>query len=121
MLPCLFVFAENPVDPGDPEETEEPVDPDPVTGGTTRPTWTLPKAPSSMTDSDIQQPSVYSKLSDPKVSPKDLAGLGDLVIINQLLVNPYNAGILLYNPWRTKGFFNLKIIINVLVSSFRFI
>ena len=35
--------------------------------------------------------------------------------------NPYNAKICLYHPWRPKGFDHFEIIINVLVSSFRFI
>ena len=35
--------------------------------------------------------------------------------------NPYNAEIFLYKLWRPKDFFQFEIIINVLVSSFRFI
>ena len=36
-------------------------------------------------------------------------------------VNPYSAELFLYKPWRLKGvFFQFKIIINVLVSSFWF-
>ena len=35
--------------------------------------------------------------------------------------NSYNAEIFSYKPWRPKGFFQFKIIINVLVISFRFI
>ena len=35
--------------------------------------------------------------------------------------NPYNAEILLYIPWRPKGFFQFEIIINVLVGSYYFI
>ena len=37
------------------------------------------------------------------------------------LINPYNAEIFLYKPWRPKGFFQFEIIINVLVSFFPFI
>ena len=36
-------------------------------------------------------------------------------------VHPWNAEICLYTPWRTKVFFQFEIIINVLVSYFRFI
>ena len=36
-------------------------------------------------------------------------------------VNPNNAKILLYKPWRPKGFLQFETIINVLVSSLRFI
>ena len=36
-------------------------------------------------------------------------------------ISPYNAEILFHKPWRTKSFFKFEIIINVLVSSFRFI
>ena len=32
--------------------------------------------------------------------------------------NPYNAEIFVYKPWRSKGFFQFEIIINVLVSFF---
>ena len=39
----------------------------------------------------------------------------------RVIINPYNAGLFLYKPLETKGFFQLEIIINVLVSSFRFI
>ena len=35
-------------------------------------------------------------------------------------LNPCNADICIHKPWRTKGFFQFEIIINVLVSSFLF-
>ena len=35
-------------------------------------------------------------------------------------INPYNAEIYLYKPWRSKCYFQFKIIRNGLVSSFRF-
>ena len=41
--------------------------------------------------------------------------------IQPMLVNPYNAELFLFEPWRLKGFFQFEIIMNVLVSSFRFI
>ena len=34
--------------------------------------------------------------------------------------NPYNAGVFVYKPWGTRGYFQFEIIINVLVNSFRF-
>ena len=33
-------------------------------------------------------------------------------------LNLYNAELLLFKPWRLKGFFQFNIVINVLVSSF---
>ena len=36
-------------------------------------------------------------------------------------IKPYNAEILLYKPWRPKGLLQFEIIIDVSVSSFRFI
>ena len=36
-------------------------------------------------------------------------------------LNSYKAGIFLYKQWKLKGFFQFEIIINDLVSSFRFI
>ena len=36
-------------------------------------------------------------------------------------INLYNTELILYKPWRSKGLFQFEIIINVLVSSFRFI
>ena len=33
-------------------------------------------------------------------------------------LNPYNAEIFVYKPWRPKGLFQFEIIINILVSSF---
>ena len=41
--------------------------------------------------------------------------------LTQCCFNIYNAKIFLYKPWRPKGFLQFEIIINVLVSSFRFI
>ena len=38
-----------------------------------------------------------------------------------ILVNPYNADIFVYKPWQPKFFFQFEIILNFLVSSFRFI
>ena len=38
-----------------------------------------------------------------------------------LTFNPYNAEIPLYKPWRSKGFAQFEILINVSVSSLRFI
>ena len=38
-----------------------------------------------------------------------------------LAVNPYNAEIFLYKPWRPKDFFQFEIIVNVLLTSFCFI
>ena len=35
--------------------------------------------------------------------------------------NPYNADLIVFKPWIPKGFFQFEIIINVFVSSFRFI
>ena len=35
--------------------------------------------------------------------------------------NPYNAEIFVYKPWRPKGFLQLEVNINILVSSFCFI
>ena len=36
-------------------------------------------------------------------------------------VNPHKADVFLYEPWRSKGFFQFEITTNVLVRSFRFI
>ena len=36
-------------------------------------------------------------------------------------INPYSAKVFLFKPWRLKGFFHFEIIINGLVSCFRFI
>ena len=41
--------------------------------------------------------------------------------LKYLTINFHNAEIFMYKQWRPKGFFQFKIIINVLVSSFRFI
>ena len=38
-----------------------------------------------------------------------------------LTINPLSTEILSYKPWRSKGFFQFENIINVLVSSVRFI
>ena len=37
------------------------------------------------------------------------------------IVNPYDAEMFVYEPWRPKGYFQFEIIINALVSSFPFI
>ena len=36
-------------------------------------------------------------------------------------VNPYNADLVLYKPWRPKGFYQFEIVKNALVNYFRFI
>ena len=41
-------------------------------------------------------------------------------VVHAMQFKDYNTEIFLYKPWRPKGFFQFKTIINVLVSSFRF-
>ena len=36
-------------------------------------------------------------------------------------INPYNADIRLYKPWKPYGYFQFEISINIIVSFFRFI
>ena len=54
-----------------------------------------------------------------------LASIADCVsqgrCVHTFVAEPYNADILMYKPWIIWGFIQFEIIINVLVSSFRFI
>ena len=43
------------------------------------------------------------------------------IVRHSCISNPYNAELFLLKQWRLKDFFQIEIIINVLVMSFRFI
>ena len=61
----------------------------------------------------------YSILGHPDYTPYvSVYGLVLDDLTRRCQLNPYNAEIFVYKAWRSKGFFQFKIIINVLVSSF---
>ena len=64
---------------------------------------------------------MMSLVSIPNI-PKCLILLKEIVLSEYTAsFNPRAAELFLYNPWKSKGFFQFESIINVLVVSFRFI